>query len=67
MDHTATAASDRLQDGHRQAEQAIRRLRDVVDGIRVLRRTAGRWLMTHQHVSFTMDPTTGLAATELTP
>jgi ketosteroid isomerase-like protein len=36
-------------------------------GTRVFQRSGGRWLMTHQHVSFPIDPTTGLAATELTP
>lgn len=36
-------------------------------GTRVFQRFGGRWLMIHQHVSFPMDPTTGLAATELTP
>ena len=36
-------------------------------GTRVFQRSADRWLMTHQHVSFPVDPTTGLAATELTP
>lgn len=36
-------------------------------GTRVFRRSGGRWLMIHQHVSFGIDPATGLAATELTP
>jgi len=36
-------------------------------GTRVFQRSGGRWLMIHQHVSFPIDPTTGLAATELTP
>ena len=36
-------------------------------GTRVFRRTGDRWLMIHQHVSFPVDPTTGLAATGLTP
>jgi hypothetical protein len=36
-------------------------------GTRVFQRSSGRWLMTHQHVSFPIDPTTGLAATDLTP
>ena len=36
-------------------------------GTRVFQRSGGRWLMTHQHVSFPIDPTTGLAATEMTP
>ena len=36
-------------------------------GTRVFQRSGGRWLMTHQHVSFPIDPTTGIAATELTP
>jgi ketosteroid isomerase-like protein len=36
-------------------------------GTRVFRRVDGRWMMVHQHVSFPVDPATGLAATELTP
>jgi len=36
-------------------------------GTRVFQRSGGCWLMIHQHVSFPIDPTTGLAATELTP
>lgn len=36
-------------------------------GTRVFRRFADRWLMVHQHVSFPVDPSTGLAATALTP
>lgn len=36
-------------------------------GTRVFQRSGDQWLMTHQHVSFPIDPTTGLAATELTP
>ena len=157
MDDTATAASDQLRDGHREAVQAIRRLHDewfnasaakdldrsmapiatsivsyehssplqfddiaqireecrrgfesagddfrwtvpelnvVVDGdlavtwglnrmadrladgsedvtwsrgTRVFQLSGGRWLMIHQHVSFPVDPATGLAATELRP
>jgi uncharacterized protein (TIGR02246 family) len=34
---------------------------------RVFRRTGGRWEMTHQHLSFPMDPATGRAATDLRP
>ncbi len=36
-------------------------------GTRVFERHAGRWKMVHQHVSFPVDPETGLAATELAP
>lgn len=36
-------------------------------GTRVFQRREGRWTMIHQHVSFPVDPGTGLAATELTP
>jgi ketosteroid isomerase-like protein len=36
-------------------------------GTRVFRRHEGRWTMVHQHVSFPVDPATGLAATELAP
>lgn len=36
-------------------------------GTRVFERSGDRWLMIHQHVSFPIDPTSGLAATELTP
>lgn len=36
-------------------------------GTRVFERRNGRWRMIHQHVSFPVDPGTGLAATGLTP
>ncbi|MCO1655138.1 YybH family protein [Pseudonocardia humida] len=36
-------------------------------GTRVFRRRAGRWELTHQHVSYPYDPATGAALTELTP
>ena len=36
-------------------------------GTRVFRQHEGRWAMIHQHVSFPVDPTTGLAATDLEP
>ena len=36
-------------------------------GTRVFHRVDGSWLMVHQHVSFPVDPATGMAATELTP
>lgn len=36
-------------------------------GTRVFQRLDGRWMMTHQHVSFPIDPSTGIAATDLTP
>ena len=36
-------------------------------GTRVFERDGGRWRLIHQHVSFPLDPETGLAATGLTP
>ncbi|ACV05612.1 nuclear transport factor 2 family protein [Kytococcus sedentarius] len=36
-------------------------------GTRVFRRTENGWRMVHQHVSFPVDPETGIAAMELTP
>lgn len=36
-------------------------------GTRVFHREEDGWKMVHQHVSFPVDPTTGLAAMELTP
>jgi uncharacterized protein (TIGR02246 family) len=36
-------------------------------GTRVFQRRNGEWLMTHQHLSFPLDPTTGRAATDLHP
>jgi hypothetical protein len=33
----------------------------------VFQRDGDDWTMVHQHVSFPVDPATGLAATELTP
>ncbi len=36
-------------------------------GTRVFLRQRGRWVMIHQHVSFPVDPATGLAATGLEP
>lgn len=36
-------------------------------GTRVFRQIDGSWKMVHQHVSFPLDATTGMAATELTP
>lgn len=36
-------------------------------GTRVFRRIDDEWRMVHQHVSFPVDPTTGVAATDLTP
>lgn len=36
-------------------------------GTRVFVREEGRWVMVHQHVSFPVDPDTGMAATGLTP
>jgi uncharacterized protein (TIGR02246 family) len=36
-------------------------------GTRVFRRRAGRWEMTHQHVSYPYDPATGAALTDLHP
>jgi ketosteroid isomerase-like protein len=36
-------------------------------GTRVFRRVDGTWKMVHQHVSFPVDVTTGMAATGLTP
>ncbi len=51
--------ADRLPDGSDDVTWSRR--------TRVFQRSGGRWLMTHQHVSFPIDPTTGLAATELTP
>jgi ketosteroid isomerase-like protein len=36
-------------------------------GTRVFQRSGGRWRMVHQHVSFPVDPATGMAATDLTP
>jgi hypothetical protein len=54
VDDTATVASDQLRDGHRQAEQAIRSLHD-------------EWFDASAANQRSGDPTTGLAATELTP
>ncbi|TDP31901.1 YybH family protein [Nocardia ignorata] len=36
-------------------------------GSRVFRRRGGRWLLVHQHVSYSDDPETGVAATDLVP
>lgn len=36
-------------------------------GTRVFRRIDGAWKLVHQHVSFPMDPATGLARTDLLP
>ncbi len=36
-------------------------------GTRVFRKAGGRWRMIHQHVSFPVDPSSGLAATDLAP
>ncbi len=36
-------------------------------GTRVFARVEDRWVMVHQHVSFPVDPATGMAATDLTP
>ena len=36
-------------------------------GTRVFQLIDGRWRMVHQHVSFPVDPATGMAATDLTP
>lgn len=36
-------------------------------GTRVFRRVEDRWTMVHQHVSFPIDPDTGIAATGLEP
>lgn len=34
---------------------------------RVFERRAGRWMMVHQHLSFPMDPDSGMARTDLAP
>jgi ketosteroid isomerase-like protein len=36
-------------------------------GTRVFQLSGGRWRMVHQHVSFPVDPATGMAATGLRP
>lgn len=36
-------------------------------GTRVFARRGGAWRMIHQHVSFPLDPATGMAATDLRP
>lgn len=36
-------------------------------GTRVFQRVAGEWKMIHQHVSFPVDPSTGMAAMGLVP
>ena len=36
-------------------------------GTRVFRRLDGAWRMIHQHVSYPLDPATGMAQTDLTP
>lgn len=36
-------------------------------GTRVFQRLGGEWLMIHQHVSFPFEPSSGRAATDLTP
>ncbi|MET4128012.1 SRPBCC domain-containing protein [Roseovarius sp. MBR-6] len=36
-------------------------------GTRVFQKRDGQWKMIHQHVSFPMDPATGMAATDLDP
>ncbi len=36
-------------------------------GTRVFRKAGGRWQMIHQHVSFPVDPSSGLAAMDLEP
>ncbi len=51
--------ADRMPDG--------REITTWSRGTRVFERRDGRWRMIHQHVSFPVDPETGLAATELTP
>lgn len=54
----------------------LNRMADTVDGVesvlwsrgtRVFQKINGSWLMIHQHVSFPVEPTTGLAATDLRP
>lgn len=51
--------ADRLADGSEEVTWSR--------GTRVFQRSNGRWMMTHQHVSFPIDPTTGIAAMDLTP
>lgn len=51
--------ADRLADGSEEVTWSR--------GTRVFQRSNGRWMMTHQHVSFPIEPTTGMAATDLTP
>jgi len=36
-------------------------------GTRIFRNTDGKWELIHQHLSFPLDPATGLAATDLQP
>ncbi|KAF0844773.1 YybH family protein [Nocardia caishijiensis] len=53
---------------HMSAEAADGRVeRSWSRGTRVFRRRDGRWLLTHQHVSYPYDPETGTAATDLVP
>ena len=51
--------ADRLADGSEDVKWSR--------GTRVFQLSGGRWRMVHQHVSFPVDPATGLAATDLTP
>ena len=62
-DHAVTWGLNRMADRRPDGSEDVTWSR----GTRVFQRSGGRWLMTHQHVSFPIDPTTGLAATELTP
>lgn len=51
--------ADRLPDGSEEVTWSR--------GTRAFQRSNRRWMMIHQHVSFPVDPTTGIAATDLTP